>query len=190
MSKVRTALVLAAGLGLAAASQATAAPSMYKITGGGQVMTPESVYANGALDTLAYTAQGNGTTAKGQVQYVARGTQSGTSFHGVVNGLMGVTANEQGDGGMGEICGVIRGTTTPFTIYVVDGGEGSGAMDSATLTTGGDADCDGDYDGAGEGPNGSDAPKAAVARGNAQVHKIKSAEGGTTTQGGGKGGRG
>lgn len=195
MSTTRTALVLAAGLGLAAASQATAAPSIYKITGGGQVIVVDgdAPMPKGAYDTLTYTAQGDGDTAKGQVQFVGRGaSQDAGKFHGIVTNLLAVTPNEAGDGGSGEICGYERDSKAPFTIFVQDNGEGAAsAGDTATLTRNSDG-CDGEFDGAGDdgepGTEDDTAPMAAVARGNAQVHKVKGGESGTT-QGGAKGGK-
>ena len=89
-----------------------------RVTGGGQTL----VGTSGAGNTIAFTAQGNSESAKGQVQVVDRtnGTgQSQTRFHGIVDCLAV-------DGKMAEIYGHKRDDPADvFAVYVVDNGEGA-----------------------------------------------------------------
>lgn len=125
-----------------------------RATGGGQVL----VGSGGAGDTIAFTAQGTPTDAKGQVQVVDRtgGTGVGqTKFHGVV-----LCLNVEGN--MAKLAGTTNDNGT-FTLFVVDNGEGGNAdNDLITLDRQSDPTCefnDDDEDNAVE-----------LARGNAQVY--------------------
>lgn len=156
MRKLIPAVVAAtAALSLIAAGSPTD-----RATGGGQVL----VGTRGAGDTVAFTAQGSQTDARGQVQYVDRdgGTGQGQSvYHGEVDCLY-VEGNVAIIGGdYAERDGGAR-----FELYVVDNGEGA-AADSDVVWIGeppSDSYCDP------ENYEGDDAPDQALARGNAQVH--------------------
>ena len=128
-----------------------------KATGGGQVLLGDS----GKRSTIAFTAQGTTTAAKGQVQFIDRSAGTGQSqvkYHGVVDCLE-VTEN------YAVIGGYEKGTDNlnRFVLRVVDNGQGSAAendliqFDDATE----DNRCGDDEE--------DEAPEFALSRGNAQV---------------------
>jgi hypothetical protein len=106
-----------------------------RATGGGQVLLdPNATPTQGALDTVAFTAQREkGETddsglADGQVQVNRRQGDSPLKFHGVVECLIVFGSKSAGKA---YISGYQRGTQTaenpegvPFELYVVDGGSG------------------------------------------------------------------
>jgi hypothetical protein len=158
MHHVRTALALAAATALVVAPTALAGSDRDRATGGGQIL----VGTRGAGDTIAFTAQGTPEAATGQVQFVDRtgGTGKGNvRFHGVVDCILVV-------GNTAEIAGHERDTGDPFTLRVVDNGEGRNAVESDTIffdDTADDEPCVQD-------DNDEDDPSVALARGNAQVY--------------------
>src|SRR5215213_6198185 len=101
-----------------------------KATGGGQLLLdPNNPPTTGALDTLAFTAQreqgasDDSGLADGQVQVNRRsGDQTQVKFHGIVECLVVLGDDTKGEA---YISGHQRGTTTPFELYVVDGGSGA-----------------------------------------------------------------
>ena len=135
---------------------ATAGSSTDRVTGGGQTL----VGTSGAGNTIAFTAQGTSTDARGQVQVVDRNAGTGqaqTKFHGIVDCL-----SVSGD--TAEIIGHKRDDgADKFSVYVVDNGEGIAAdNDMILLNENPDDECgidDDDDDGAVD-----------LARGNAQVY--------------------
>lgn len=173
-------------LAVAGIGQAQAAPSVVKITGGGQTLVPES---GGAGDTVGFNAQVDGDgVAKGQFQYVERnGAGNGTNqqvLHGTVE--CAVVLSRTAEGGMAAFGGTLRNGDV-FRVDVTDAGQGKEAMDMILLRTFPKADrpartggnvCD------------EDAPDEdetfPLSRGNVKIHQEK---GGASAQGG-KGGRG
>jgi len=108
-----------------------------RATGGGQIfLDADSQPGQGALDTLAFTAQrargaaSDSVAATGQVQVNRRsGTEDAqVKFHGVVTCLVVFGDKSQGEA---YISGYEKGTLddedgpVPFELYVVDGGSGA-----------------------------------------------------------------
>jgi hypothetical protein len=133
--KVRTLGVLAAVGALGALPVAADADSPRdRATGGGQILIdPDSPPQNGALDTVAFTAQrergasDDSGLADGQVQ-VNRRSGDALKFHGTVECLIVIGGKSEGKA---YISGVKRGSRTeenpegtPFELYIVDGGSG------------------------------------------------------------------
>lgn len=155
---------------LAGTGVGSAAPAVYKVTGGGQTL----VGTTGAGNTIAFTAQSagaEGEAAKGQFQLQLRDGAKET-IHGEVNCVVVYSYTE--DGGMAVIGGTSR-DGEPFRFDVIDGGEGKDASDMIRVSRGDEAE-DGD-------DNGSDSflcdeedeqAETDFARGNVQVHKAKS----------------
>jgi hypothetical protein len=141
-----------AGVALALSGVAASAGQGDAATGGGQI----AVGDRGAGDTIAFTAQAVGDTARGQVQYVDRadGTGQGqTVVHGTVTCI-------QADGNTARIAGEWRDGGT-FGLTVVDNGEGSNASGEDMITLTPDlTDCSEDRE---------DGEPMGLARGNAQV---------------------
>ncbi len=160
-------IVSAAVLSLAVAgvSSAQAAPSSTKVTGGGQTLVP---VGGGAGDTIAFTAQTDGTTVKGQFQDVDRaGTGTGqaqTVTHGVVTCV--VVFGE--DRGMAVIGGQAKDGTA-YRIDVTDSGQGAQGMDMILVSRGDEITNQDDL------CNTEDAPDElpALDRGNVTIHKQK-----------------
>ena len=133
-----------------------------KMTGGGQILFSTD---GGAGNTIAFTAQGTNTVAKGQVQFIDRSAGNGKSkvkFHGVVDCV------ETG-GNFGVASGYKKGTPVAdqddpanrFLLRVVDNGQGQDPndmiqFDRNTTDTCGPAEDD-------------DEPSMELGRGNAQV---------------------
>lgn len=146
-----------AAAAVALAPVAQAGSGVDRATGGGQIL----VGTRGAGDTIAFTAQGTAEAAKGQVQFIDRtgGTGKGNvRFHGVVDCIL-VTGNTA------EIAGHERDTREPFTLRVVDNGEGANAENDLIFfdDTADDKPCVQDN-------NDRDDVNVALARGNAQVY--------------------
>lgn len=171
--------LLIAGTVLAVAtagmSVGSAAPAVTKITGGGQTLVPVD---GGAGDTIAFTAQTDGTAegVKGQFQYVDRtgGTGQGqTVHHGEVTCVALLTSD-------GPNVGVIGGTSTdgvPFRIDVIDNGQGAAAENDLIVVRQGDAAQDGGDDDSGDTALCDDEDETAdadLSRGNVKIHKAKS----------------
>ena len=147
-----------AASGLLVAPMAQAGSDTDRATGGGQVLFS----TKGAGNTIAFTAQGTPDDGKGQVQFIDRTAGKGqdqVKFHGIVECIL-VTGNTA------EIAGHARGdTTSPFTLRVVDRGEGGAAEDDLIFfdDTADDKPCV-------EDENDDDDATVALARGNAQVY--------------------
>ena len=153
---------------------AQAAPSVIKVTGGGQITSTET--PTGAGDTIAFTAQtdrADGNAAKGQLQYNQR---SGTpeKFHGVISCVF-ATVSESGQA-IARIEGTMRGevdsATTHFVVDVVDDGQGQDTMDMISLRKGYVADEDDDGDTSCD-PGDEFDGSASLGRGNVKIHKTK-----------------
>jgi hypothetical protein len=145
--------VSVAGAALALSATTAFAGQGDAATGGGQILVGD----RGAGDTIAFTAQGTGDGASGQVQYVDRegGTGQGqTVMHGTVTCISAT-------GNMARIGGEWRDGGT-FEIYVEDNGEGSKATseDMIEITQNMANDCAEDDD---------ESEPVGLARGNAQV---------------------
>lgn len=154
-------------LAVAGVSSATAAPAVYKVTGGGQTL----VGTTGAGTTIAFTAQSagsEGSAAKGQFQLQFRDGAKET-VHGTVSCV--VVVSDTDDGGTAVIGGHSR-SGEPFRFDVVDGGEGKDAADMIRVSRG-----DAAMDGADQGSDTAlcdeeqESADTDVARGNVQVHK-------------------
>ena len=149
------------GLAAVAATAALAATALAgsgtdRVTGGGQVLlgTP------GAGNTIAFTAQGTPDAATGQVQFIDRSAGTGQSqerFHGIVD-CLNVSGNRA------QIYGHARDGGAPFTVYVMDNGEGSNASgdDVVVFSSDPQGDC--------QDPSDDQQGSTALARGNAQVY--------------------
>ena len=115
----------------------------------------------GAGSTIAFTAQGTPQVAKGQVQVVDRAAGTGQAqvkFHGIVQCILV-------EGNMAEIAGVERDTGDPFTLRVVDNGEGANADNDLIFFDDVEDDMRCETD-----DNDDDDAQVALARGNAQVY--------------------
>jgi hypothetical protein len=125
-----------------------------KATGGGQVLFDSS---DAKASTIAFTAQGTTTQAKGQVQLVDRSASTAyTKFHGVVDCI-------EVDGNYAVIGGANRDDAADrFTLRVVDNGEPNKGADMIAFDTESDDFRCGDN-------NDDDPPTLSLARGNAQV---------------------
>ena len=128
-----------------------------RATGGGQIL----IGTGNAGNTIAFTAQGTPEAAKGQVQVVDRSAGKGQSqvkFHGLVECIL-VSGN------MAEIAGSERDSGDPFTLRVVDNGEGVNASNDMIFFDDVEDDmrCESD-------DNDDDDTQLALARGNAQVY--------------------
>jgi hypothetical protein len=149
--KLKIMLTLAGLAALAITSGPASAGNGDKATGGGQILV-----GSNAGSTIAFTAQGTTSAAKGQVQFIDRTAGKGQSqvkFHGVVDCI--------------EVIGnfaVIGGETrngTPFTLRVEDNGEPNQGADMIQFETDSEFIC-GDQE-------EDDPPEFSLGRGNAQV---------------------
>ena len=155
-------LLVAIPVALIVAAPALAAPSPNKATGGGQILLSNS---SSYGSTIAFTAQGTPEAAKGQVQVIDRSAGTGQSqvkFHGIVECILV-------QGNMAEIAGVERDSGDPFTLRAVDNGEGANAGNDMIFFDDVEDDerCESD-------DNDDDDAQVALARGNVQVHPVKS----------------
>ena len=165
-------------LAIGGVQAATAAPSVVKVTGGGQIteVSPEGVVAPGAGNTIAFNAQAEdaaGDVAKGQVQYIDRTAGNGRDqqrYHGYVTCVFR-------EGNMARIQGQMRGeaetTTVDFTIDVVDNGQGGTAegFDMIAFRLGAPADVD-DQDSDATGDVSEDfKADGSLGRGNVKIHE-------------------
>lgn len=155
--RIRNVLIAVAVLALAVPGMASAGSRTDRATGGGQILVSTD---GGAGSTIAFTAQGTPVAAKGQVQFIDRtaGTgQSQVKYHGIVECILV-------NGNTAEIAGHERGSATPFTLRVVDNGEGAGANDMIFFDdVADDRRCATD-------DNDDEDATVALARGNAQVY--------------------
>lgn len=166
-------LVSAAVLSLAVAgvASASAAPSSTKVTGGGQTLVP---MGGGAGNTIAFNAQTDGSTVKGQFQDVDRGETGTGKAQTVTHGVVTCVVVFGDDRGMAVIGGMAKDGVTPYRIDVTDSGQGAQGMDMILVSRGDEImDRDGDGDGGLCDPD--DAPESlpALDRGNVTIHKQK-----------------
>jgi hypothetical protein len=155
--RIRNLLIAVAVLALAVPGMASAGSRTDRATGGGQIL----VSTKGAGSTIAFTAQGTPDAAKGQVQVIDRAAGKGqdqVKFHGIVECILVV-------GNTAEIAGVERDTEDPFTLRVVDSGEGAAAAADTIYFD--DVEDDGRCE---SDDNDDDDAQVALARGNAQVY--------------------
>jgi hypothetical protein len=182
-------------LAIAGVQAATAAPAVYKVTGGGQII---EVGATGAGSTLAFTAQSQGeegSAAKGQFQYVNRTAGTGQAqevVHGTISCVVVYTWPSAEAGGFAVLGGKSRGGED-FRIEVTDDGQGGDTLDMISVRRGAAA-----RDGEDQDENDSslcdqesETDSLAFGRGNVKIHKNGApTEGGeepsTTTQAKGK----
>lgn len=163
-------------LAITGVSSASAAPAVYKVTGGGQTLVPAG---GGAGNTIAFSAQSQGdegSAAKGQFQYVDRkGTGTGKGqevVHGTVSCV--VVFSRTDEGGMAVIGGTSR-EGEPFRIDVTDDGQGAHGNDMIVVRRGAAAQDGGDDDSGDTALCDSEDETADVAlnRGNVKIHKAK-----------------
>jgi hypothetical protein len=127
-------MFVVAGLALFAISVSTAsAGNGDKVTGGGQILVGDN-----AGTTIAFTAQGTTSSAKGQLTIIDRGTfntesgkgQAQEKFKGIVDCVeTGQLDPEDSDSaGFGVVSGYERGhTDNRFLLRVIDNGQGGNA---------------------------------------------------------------
>src|SRR4051812_853998 len=124
--RARAFFVMAAALAAFAvmAAAAIAGSGTDRTTGGGQVLFS----SRGPGNTIAWQAQGNSNTARGQVQVIDR--SGGEKFHGTVDCL-----NVQGN--MAAVYGhrTDRDGGAPFELYIVDNGQGAASNDDIVALT-------------------------------------------------------
>jgi hypothetical protein len=126
-----------------------------KATGGGQIIVGTT---GGPGDTIAFTAQPDGSGATGQVQFVDREDgQIVEVFHGVVSCFESVTSNSARFAGNWTNQGV--GT---FEIFVEDNGEPNQGADMIFIDQASPPDCE---------DNEDDDEPVGLGRGNIQVHE-------------------
>ena len=188
--KIRITLALVAALSLALAAVAFAAPTEYKVTGGGQTFASSNVDENGKPtvkgpgDTITFQAfiedAEMGSPATGQVNIIDRTEGAGgkgVHFKGRVTCAFIAPESEDGRG-YAELHGVGTrkdGTTSPFVVRIQDNGQGNSA-DSDLV----------EFDYTDSDPNCEDEPsdeefEFTLARGNAKIHKAS-----PSNSGGGK----
>lgn len=159
---------------VAGAGTGSAAPSVHKVTGGGQTL----LGTTGAGNTIAFTAQSagaEGTAAKGQFQLQNRELGNGRlkeTVHGTITCVVVFSTTERG--GMAVLGGLTR-DGQPVRIDVIDNGEGRSSTDMIRLSRGAAAQDGGDDD---EGDTSlcdveDEAAETALGRGNVQVHKVR-----------------
>ena len=178
--KLRIVIALSAVVSLALAAVAFAAPSPYKVTGGGQILaSADSSGVKGPGDTISFqaniAAQGlNNTpeTVSGAVNVIDRNPSAttkkgqGTHYKGTVNCAFLASDSTLG-GGYVELYGNARNTKTdasvPFQLRIQDNGQGADNTDAIEFTTNPDETC-------GENQE-QEPPTLFLARGNAKIHK-------------------
>jgi hypothetical protein len=175
--RIRIGVALASVLALALAAVAFAAPSPFKVTGGGQILaSADSSGVKGPGDTISFQAfmdnEGLDNTASGHVNVIDRTagatTKKGKGIHyrGTVNCTFLATDPALG-GGYVELYGnatTKTGSTVPFLIRIQDNGQGAAAdTDMIEFDTTGNETC-------GENDD-EETPAAYLARGNAKIHK-------------------
>ena len=183
--RIRLALVLGVVAALVVAAVAVAAPTPYKITGGGQVLAAgtTSSGAKGPGDTITFQAQTpdqGEQDATGSVKIIDRtGTgKNATRYFGEVECVF-LASNAATGGGYAELQG--HGTTqsgaeTPFVVRIQDDGQGGGVTDMVEFDrTAGQPDCGEDSQG--------DEFETALARGNAKIHKQSPSQSGSQQSG-------
>jgi hypothetical protein len=167
------------GLAVAGVQGATAAPSVYKVTGGGQITDG---LTRGAGSTIAFSAQSQGaegSAAKGQFQLQLRtldangkGTgKGGQTIHGTISCVVVFSA---GEGGMAALGGYSR-SGEPFRIDVTDNGQGGDATDLVMVRRGDDAldGGDDDQDDTMLCDEEDEVANAALGRGNVKIHAVR-----------------
>ena len=150
--KLRMTLAIAVIAVFAISTGSATAGNGDKVTGGGQILV-----GSNAGSTIAFTAQGTVDSAKGQVQFIDRSAGKGQSqvkYHGVVD-CVEVTGNF-------AVVGGLTRNGTPFTLRVVDNGQGAAAEnDAVQFDTNSDFQCGDDEE--------DDQPQMSLGRGNAKV---------------------
>jgi hypothetical protein len=121
--KVKTTVAIAGLAALAIGSTTATAGNGDKVTGGGQIL----IGAN-AGNTIAFTAQGTTSEAKGRVTFIDRSAGKGQlqeKFKGIVDC---VETGAMGEGGFGVVSGYERGDeNNRFLLRVLDNGQGAAA---------------------------------------------------------------
>ena len=142
--RIKTTVAIAGLAALAIGGTTATAGNGDKVTGGGQVLfSTDDVKRS----TIAFTAQGTATDAKGQVQFIDRSLGAGknqTRYHGVVNCV-------EVSGNFAVVSGYPKGDPEgpEFLLRVVDNGQGQDPNDMIEFdeettdnTCGGESDDD------------------------------------------------
>lgn len=175
---------------VAGVSAVSAAPSQWKVTGGGQIIAA-SQQGGGPGQTLAFNAHSAPTdadtdAARGQLQY---NSHAGSKFHGTVDCLVVGDVDHDGDESTPAVrAAALAGRYTApdgapknFQLYVEDydfGGPQNGVEALAFNPDAAENSCDIEDQEAG----------SELGRGNITIHKAKAADAGTAASGGkGKG---
>ena len=177
--KVRFALAVAAALSLAVAAVAFAAPSEFKVTGGGQILaSADSSGVKGPGDTITFQAfasqDGLDDTADGAINVIDRTPGAGGKgihYKGTVDCTFLVTDGL--GGGYAELYGTATtksGTETDFLVRIRDNGQGGDNTDAIEFDTSGDETCGENED--------EEEPGFFLARGNAKIHKASPSQSG------------
>ena len=168
--KIRLGLVLTAVVALAIAAVAYAAPSAYKITGGGQILASSSSNGGGPGDTItfqAFTPDQGAQDATGHVNIIDRsGTGKGVHYRGEVECVFLASDPEMGMG-YAELQGTGKdqqGNETAFRVRIDDNGQGAGNTDMVEF------DRDAPQPDCSDNENGENFTLF-LARGNAKIHK-------------------
>ena len=171
--RIRLALVLGGVVALVVAAVAVAAPTPYKITGGGQVIASGTTSSGvkGPGDTITFQAwtPGQGSQeADGSVRIIDR-TNTGknaTRYFGEVECVF-LASDAASGGGYAELQGhgtTKNGNETPFNVRIEDNGQGVDSTDMVQFDrTADEPDCGDDHQG--------DEFETALGRGNAKIHK-------------------
>jgi hypothetical protein len=178
--KIRIALAAAAALSLAIAAVAFAAPSEFKVTGGGQILaSADSSGVKGPGDTISFQAfasqDGLDDTADGAINVIDRTPGAGgkgVHYKGTVDCTFIVTDGT--GGGYAELYGSATtksGTETDFVVRIRDNGQGAAdETDAIEFDTSGDETCGENED--------EEEPGFFLARGNAKIHKASASQSG------------
>jgi hypothetical protein len=167
-TRVLTAAVLVGAL--LVPSPAFAGSARDRATGGGQILVSA---AGGPGSTIAFTAQGTQTDAKGQIQFIDRTAGTGRDqvrAHYVVN-CVSVESAQDNDETAAYISGVNRDDPDDvITMYIVDNGEGAMAdMDIVAVGPQGDDESSNGPCGVIE-PSDDERMTFALARGNVKTY--------------------
>ena len=168
--KVRIGVLVSAIAALGLSAAADAAPSPYKVTGGGQTLaTADSSGVKGPGDTITFQAfiptSGEPTPATGQVNIIDRGGDTREHFRGTVR--CAFLATDGTGGGYAELHGVGRkdDENRAFVVRIRDNGQGADAADMVDFELDTTSECEDAEE---------QEPSMTLARGNAKIHKENS----------------
>ena len=174
--KIRITVALASIIALALAAVAFAAPTPFKVTGGGQILAQaDSSGVKGPGDTISFQAfinnQGLDENATGQINVIDRDSSAttkrgkGIHYRGDVDCTF-LASDPVTGGGYVELYGTATtkaGTSVPFLVRIQDNGQGADNTDAIEFDTTGDEMCGDNEE--------QEEPALFLARGNAKIHK-------------------